>query len=282
MKLPKKQGGGGGDSWMNTYADMVTLLMCFFVLLYSMSSLDSAKWISFVKSINPDAKQPSQIVIGDQPAGDDDVAATDQPAGDVLLENIEQLFQEMKKFIEENGIAGEVQMFEGDGYVFLTFKDNIFFDGNSSVLRPESTQVLTFLAQGLSKIPSEGIKEVRVMGHTNQENPILKNNIDIDRELSSMRASKVVSYLQKNGAIDNPKKLFGIGYGQWYPIAPYDTAENRQKNRRVEILIAKTEAVELTLDEIYSKIYGDLGNIEAPAADVADAVDTGDTPPVEP
>ncbi|MEG1049161.1 MAG: flagellar motor protein MotB [Oscillospiraceae bacterium] len=254
MNLPKKQ-KGGGDEWMNTYADMVTLLMCFFVMLFSMSSMDQAKWITFVKSINPNATEVSQIVLSDPAPGDDDVASV-TPSGDEMLENMEQLFQEMKEFIEQNEMGGDVQMFEGDGYVFITFKDSVFFDGNSATLRPESTEILTFLAKGLSRIPSEDIKEVRVMGHTNQDDPILKNNIDIDRELSSLRAAHVVSFLQKQGAIDNPKKLFGIGYGQWYPIAPYETVDDRQLNRRVEILIAKTDAVEVTLDQIYTEIYG--------------------------
>lgn len=256
MNLPKRQ-KGGGDSWMNTYADMVTLLMCFFVMLYSMSSLDTAKWISFIKSINPNANKVSQVVVGNVAPGDDDVAMTDTPSGDELLENIEQLFQEMQKYIEENDMSGEVSMFQGDGYVFLTFRDSIFFDGNSAVLRPQSQEILKFLAKGLAQIAPDDLKEIRVMGHTNQEDPVLKNNVDIDRELSSLRAAHVVSFLQKEGAVTDPKKLFGVGYGQWYPIASYATPEGRQKNRRVEVLIAKTESVEVTLDEIYLQIYGD-------------------------
>ncbi|MEG2928844.1 MAG: flagellar motor protein MotB [Oscillospiraceae bacterium] len=279
MNLPKKQ-KGGGDEWMNTYADMVTLLMCFFVMLFSMSNMDKAKWITFVKSISPHATETSQVVLSNPAPGDDDVASI-TPSGDEALENMEQLFEEMKKFIEENKMGGEVQMFEGEGYVFITFKDNVFFDGNSAVLRPENTKILSFLAEGLSKIPAEEIKEVRVMGHTNQDDPILKNNIDIDRELSSLRAAHVVSFLQKNGAIDDPKKLFGIGYGQWYPIAPYDTAVNRQLNRRVEILIAKTDSVEVTLDEIYTEIYGQGGGgAVQPGTITENGIETGT--PVEP
>ena len=55
MKKRKKGGGGGGANWMDTYGDMVTLLLCFFVLLYSISTLDQSKWIMIVKSFNPDA-----------------------------------------------------------------------------------------------------------------------------------------------------------------------------------------------------------------------------------
>jgi len=66
-------GGGGGANWMDTYGDLVTLLLCFFVLLYSISTLDQAKWIMIVKSFNPDAKEVSQIADNTDMLADDDV-----------------------------------------------------------------------------------------------------------------------------------------------------------------------------------------------------------------
>lgn len=60
-KRKKSSGGGGGANWMDTYGDLVTLLLCFFVLLYSISTVDQAKWVQIVKSFNPDAKEVSQI-----------------------------------------------------------------------------------------------------------------------------------------------------------------------------------------------------------------------------
>ena len=62
MDRKNKKSGSGGANWMDTYGDMVTLLLCFFVLLYSMSSIDSEKWELLVKSFNPDATELSQIV----------------------------------------------------------------------------------------------------------------------------------------------------------------------------------------------------------------------------
>lgn len=237
-------------NWLNTYADMVTLLMCFFVMLFAMSSLDKAKWISFVQSINPNLNS-QQVVIGQVPPGDENLAENGQ-----TIEDIEALYQELQQFIMQNNLSADIDLFQGPGYIFITFKNNIFFDGNSSAIRQEGMRILDFLAAGLSKIPTEELKEIRVMGHTNQDDPILQNNIDVDRELSSLRAAHVVSYLQKKQAVQDPRILFGTGYGQWYPIAPYDTAENRQLNRRVEILIAKTTAIKVSLDEIYQQIYG--------------------------
>ena len=64
--MKKKKSGGGGANWMDTYGDMVTLLLCFFVMLYSMSRMDENKWIALVQSFNPDyaVDEPSQIVVG--------------------------------------------------------------------------------------------------------------------------------------------------------------------------------------------------------------------------
>ena len=73
MKRKKKEGGGA--NWMDTYGDLVTLLLCFFVLLYSISTIDQAKWIQIVKSFNPDAKEVSQI------AENPDIDANDEVPG---------------------------------------------------------------------------------------------------------------------------------------------------------------------------------------------------------
>ncbi len=251
MKIQKKS-SGGGEAWLATYSDMVTLLMCFFVLLYSMSSIDSAKWEEIVKSFNPKADKVSQIVTGEVTPGKDDVGAEGTSGKEEKIESVEQLYDEMKKFLAETQLTDDVQLFLGDGYIFITFKNKIFFDGNSSELRQAYTPVLDFLADGIKKIKKD-VSEIKVFGHTNQADPDQPNAVEVDRDLSALRASKVVSYLQAKKAID-PKKISGVGFGQWYPVAPYDTMENREKNRRVEILISKNGSVSLTLDQIYSKM----------------------------
>ena len=110
----------------------------------------------------------------------------------------------------------------------------------------------TILAQFASIISgvSSSVKEIEVLGHTTQADPNVPNDATGDRVLSAERAARVAAYLQERTNV-SPANIVGVGYGQWRPIAPFDTEENRAKNRRVELLITKSDAVEHSLEEYY-------------------------------
>lgn len=246
MKKRKSGGGGGGANWMDTYGDLVTLLLCFFVLLYSISTLDQAKWIQVVKSFNPDAKDVSQI------AEDPNIDANDEVPGGVDADAFDDLFESLKQAVEKANLTSEVELFKGNGYTFITFRDNVFFDGDSSVIKEEGSDILAQFASILSEV-SESVKEIQVLGHTTQADPNVPNNPENDRVLSAERAARVAAFIQQRTQV-SPDKIVPLGYGQWRPIAPFDTAENRAKNRRVELLITKSDAVEHTLEEYYQEM----------------------------
>lgn len=234
----------GGASWMDTYGDMVTLLLCFFVLLYSISSVDQAKWEIVVKSFNPDAEEVSQIVEDLQEEADDDV-----PGG---VDDFDKLYEQLKQKVEELGLESQVDLSKGDGYTFVTFRDSVFFGGDSSVLKEDGRVVLDQFSAAI-RDAQDSIQEIRVMGHTSQASPDAQNDIEFDRMLSAERAARVVAYMQQMGLV-TPEKLVSEGYGQYRPIAPFDTEENRAKNRRVELLITKNDAVTQSLDAYYQQI----------------------------
>lgn len=242
----RKSGGGGGANWMDTYGDLVTLLLCFFVLLYSISTLDQAKWIQVVKSFNPDAKDVSQI------AEDPNIDANDEVPGGVEADAFDDLFESLKKAVEEANLTSEVELFKGNGYTFITFRDNVFFDGDSSVIKTEGSEILGQFASILSEV-SDSVKEIQILGHTTQADPNVPNNPENDRVLSAERAARVAAFIQQRTQVP-PERIVPLGYGQWRPIAPFDTAENRAKNRRVELLITKSDAVEHTLEEYYQEM----------------------------
>ena len=246
MKKRKSGGGGGGANWMDTYGDLVTLLLCFFVLLYSISTLDQAKWIQVVKSFNPDAKDVSQI------AEDPNIDANDEVPGGVDADAFDDLFESLKKAVEEANLTSEVELFKGNGYTFITFRDNVFFDGDSSVIKTEGSEILGQFASILSEV-SDSVKEIQILGHTTQADPNVPNNPENDRVLSAERAARVAAFIQQRTQVP-PERIVPLGYGQWRPIAPFDTAENRAKNRRVELLITKSDAVEHTLEEYYQEM----------------------------
>lgn len=242
----RKSGGGGGANWMDTYGDLVTLLLCFFVLLYSISTLDQAKWIQVVKSFNPDAKDVSQI------AEDPNIDANDEVPGGVEADAFDDLFESLKQAVEEANLTSEVELFKGNGYTFITFRDNVFFDGDSSVIKTEGSEILGQFASILSEV-SDSVKEIQILGHTTQADPNVPNNPENDRVLSAERAARVAAFIQQRTQVP-PERIVPLGYGQWRPIAPFDTAENRAKNRRVELLITKSDAVEHTLEEYYQEM----------------------------
>ncbi|MCI8834488.1 MAG: flagellar motor protein MotB [Ruminococcus sp.] len=243
-KRPKSSGGGA--NWMDTYGDLVTLLLCFFVLLYSISTIDQAKWIQIVKSFNPDAKEVSQI------AENPDVDANDEVPGGVEADEFDGLYEALLKAIQEAGLEGEVELYKGDGYTFITFQDNVFFDGDSSIIKEEGKSILTTFSNIVAGV-SDSIKEIQVLGHTTQADPNQMNEPESDRVLSAERAARVVAFIQQRTTVP-ADRMVAVGYGQFRPIAPFDTAENRAKNRRVELLITKSDAVQHSLEEYYQEM----------------------------
>ena len=256
MKRREKKKFEGG-SWMDTYGDMVTLLLCFFVLLYSISSVDTVKWQNLVKSLNPDADKVSRLVTDDNiPPGEQDV-----PGGSDLEENSEKerideefdnLYDKLEKIAAESD--GEVMVVKCADFVFVMFRDRIFFDGDSWVLREEGKKVIDRVAR-IIKPSRDSIKEVQIMGHTTQALPNKKNPIESDRTLSSMRSAVVTIYLQEEGVIE-ASKLVNLGYGQHHPVASFKTEKQRSMNRRVEFMISKTGGTIKSIEDYYGQIYG--------------------------
>ena len=237
MALKKKSSGGGGANWMDTYGDMVTLLLCFFVLLYSMSTIDSAKWEALVMSFNPMAKQTTTETPegGEGPSADADEGGVMEAQAEID-EDIEELFQAIQAYIQQTDQQSTITASKDGGKIYISFGDTVFFDGESSYLRPGATPVLEAVS-GMLDTASNSISEVRVLGHTAQGNPKRPNRVQTDRSLSSERATNVVIFIQEHSII-SPVKLISEGIGQWRPVATNDTAEGRAQNRRVEMIIS--------------------------------------------
>lgn len=252
VKRKKKSGGGGGATWLATYSDMVTLLLCFFVLLYSISSVDAAKWAIVVKSFNPDAgKEVAQIITG-EPADESKFDST-EVTSNTEIDSLEKLYFVLSKEIADQNLQTDVEIKKGDGFAFVTFRNNVFFSGDSYVLLPEGKKILDSFASIIGEA-NEVIAEIQVLGHTSQASPNKVNDVEFDRFLSSNRATEVLVYIQEKNAID-PAKLVSSSYGQFRPVSPFDTTENRAKNRRVEILITENGSVVKALDEYYKEAY---------------------------
>ncbi len=259
----KSGGGGGGANWMDTYGDMVTLLLCFFVLLYSISTIEQDKWMIFVKSFNRDAIDEVEPIPG--PVNDaSGTGGEDLPVPDdnnEVDEALEQLYDFLVEYQASSAAAAEnVSVSIGDGYVFISFNDSVFFDGNSSVLRPDGKAVLDTIIPALVEA-SPYIDELKVLGHTAQMYADRPNpNVAGDRHLASDRATEVIIYLQNHIPHEtlHHGRLVVESFGQWRNIAPNDVEANRAKNRRVELVISGRDLEEKMNNEFdsYFGIYG--------------------------
>lgn len=243
MRKPRKEEGG---SWMDTYGDMVTLLLCFFVLLYAMSAIDQTKWNNLVKSLNPDVTEALESEIDANKNEEDEMQDVIVPA------NFQALVENLRKEVEERNMADQIEVKSGDGFIFITFKSNIIFDANSYILKDEAKVLLDSFCDIMSGYTDE-IEQIQVLGHTAE---VSKGQVNIvnDRFLSSNRAAAVLVYMQEKNIFD-PVTLVSMGYGQYRPIADNSTPEGRAENRRVEILITKSDTVARSLDEYYKEAY---------------------------
>ena len=244
---------GGGDSWMNTYADMVTLPLCFFVMLFAMSTIDAEKYHALANAFSDKkiTEDTPQSLVGDHDTFDPNYA---YPGPGGIEGGIEGAMDSLEEYVQEQGLNDYIEVYHGDGYSFVRFKDTLMFNGNSYKLLDKSKFLLDAFCMAIEPYTEE-IKELRIMGHTTQANAFENKDVDGDRYLSSNRATAVLNYIHSKNLL-TPERLIAIGYGQHHPIAPFDTEANRAKNRRVEIVIFTDMNGNVTIDNIYDEIVG--------------------------
>ena len=270
--MKKKKGGGGGANWMDTYGDMVTLLLCFFVLLYSMSTISEDKWKAIAQSFNPTGTPTSMddLNTGSGPSADDDLGGGvfDNPdAQEEIDQMMEELAEAISQMVAEEGMDSTIQVDYAGGKVYIHFSDSVFFLPDSPVLQPGGQEVLGKIC-GLLDGAKDVIEEIRVQGHTAQARANQANEPQGDYRLAANRAIEVVLFLQNNSSI-HPARMIPESYGQWRPISSNKTAESRGPNRRVEMIIS---GVDLDAEEMSSLIQQyitqsdeDLGVSQTPA-----------------
>ncbi|MBD3297425.1 MAG: OmpA family protein [candidate division Zixibacteria bacterium] len=228
--------GGGGGGWIVTFADMMSLLLCFFVLLLSFSAIDAEKFRQAAESMREALSfSGGAIETVEKPEGSisPNLRSKGSPnAGiDKDLERLKLAQQEIDDYIQNAGLADHVQTsIEGDRLKVVNSNPLNFPPGKAQLLE-SSQQYLDALLPVLQRFEFM----IHVEGHTD-DRPIETVQFKSNWELSAARAANFVRYLQDHGA--DPEHLVVIGYGPHRPIAPNDSDENRARNRRIEILLS--------------------------------------------
>jgi len=255
MSRRNRQVGSEGSSstWLTTYSDLVTLLLTFFVLLYTFSSIDAAKFKSIATSLQLALTGYISILEGEPPGIDGDVEGylpndnLDEQLGnldeklnqngealDPLEQEIKKIYKRVQEFVEKEGLGADVRLRTDRRGVIIDISDNVLFDTGKADLKPESKELLDKLTELINSFDNNIIVE----GHTDNV-PIRNSQFSSNWELSVHRATTVVHYFIEEKNI-SPERLSAAGYGEYRPIAPNDTAEHRALNRRVNILLEVT------------------------------------------
>lgn len=269
----------GVDEWMATYSDMVTLLMCFFVLLYASSTPDETKFQYIFQSFNSQGKFVNPFVTEEINPGeiktDEDDGNSDTPPdggdgthdsedeGMGLPHNFDELFSWVSATAESSSYSDKIDVTQTSASRFnIRFSNSIMFAGDSAVLLESGKEAIRQFLPGI-KATGDYIKNIRVQGHTAQGLSAVN-----DWDLSSARACSVLKFMDFQVVIDS-EKYIAEGRAQYDPIADNSTEEGREENRRVELIIIRNDvAVEDTaiIQDILKYDYG-INQVETDSVD---------------
>ena len=244
-KKPREE--GASNEWMNTYSDLVTLLLCFFVLLFSMSSVDAEKWELLVEAlagsdetklvVDPGANPGDDMPPGNPGQGGEDLTVAPVTGNPEDIKDFDELFDYLQKYIQEKGLSESIEVMKsGDNVVYIRFRNSIFFRPDKGDLLEPAKEILNYLGECLMAVEDQ-IYVVSINGHTaDVQTPGVY--VVSDWLLSGERASQVAKYLDEEMGF-TPSKLRPMGYGKNFPIADNTTPEGREQNRRVDITIVR-------------------------------------------
>jgi chemotaxis protein MotB len=231
------------ERWLVSYADFITLLFAFFVVLYALSVLNTSKYKALAESIrasfdytsSPDNQpSPGQTSLGQttvtiQPNKPEIAPAEDQKKQQER-QSMKAIASDVQQALETLVKEGKVQVTETARGISIEINASVLFDTAKADLHSDSISALSAVAKVLGK----DTHQIQVEGHTDNE-PISSFVFPSNWELSAARAGSVIRLFEKNGV--DGTRMVAIGYADKRPVAPNDTPESRARNRRVTIMV---------------------------------------------
>lgn len=231
-KRPVEEPPAGAPAWMATYSDMITLLLCFFVLLFSFATLDVQKFKAIAVSMNGSlGVLDSGVTLSMEPLVNSFPA--DSPTEEA--EEFQSLYEEMSEYIKDNDLETRITLRLDERGLLVRFMDDVLFSSGKADLTPNARDIINKVAE----IIRQNNKNIRVEGHTDNV-PINTFRFPSNWELSTTRAVNVVKYLIEQNGI-SAYRMSASGYSDQHPVDDNNTSEGRQKNRRVDMVILRDE-----------------------------------------
>lgn len=233
------------ERWLLTYADLITLLLGLFVVLYSTAQQDTEKFKkamrAMVKVLNPSAEsvmygnnKEFALIIGKGEGNQDKETQTCDEKG----------LEKLKEEIEKNeGKGGGITARMSDEGLIIDMEERVLFDTAKAILKPEGIETLKKISPYIKKINNK----IKILGHTDNV-PIKNPNFPSNWHLGMRRAEKTAEFLIFNEGIDLKRFITG-SFADTMPVADNSTDEGRTRNRRVEIIILKDDSKKINLNE---------------------------------
>jgi chemotaxis protein MotB len=286
--MSRKRGGHeeheNEERWLLTYADLITLLMVFFVVMYAMSNADAQKFAQLAASLRTVFGDPSSANVAGPsgrinispiapaprtPREDKGKGGTKKGSGDERYRQLKRVKDDLENVVKTQGLQDSLttKLDPKGPKLVMTLSDGLLFDRGTADLTAAARALMKPLGQVLESQPYD----IRVEGHTDDV-PIQSGRYKNNFKLSTERACNVIEYLAEEANVPMAKMSAG-GYGEYRPIADNSTEEGRAKNRRVEFAIYSEQAMETE-----PALDGSVPGIE----DVPGTVEPGEEPATEP
>lgn len=255
-----EEGGSGSPAWMATFSDLMNLLLCFFVLLFSMSTVDAQKFQEVAASLsstfsvlpsggsavsdegilvssgasqlNDLSTKYSNMGLNTEGEADEEIKSAYEEVEKESLAESEQMADNIEQQLQQSQISSEVEVTATSKYVMLSINGGILFDSGKAELKSDAISVLDKVSNAIKQYDDYTIT---IEGHTDNV-PINTAKYPNNMMLSLHRAYSVFDYLVSEKGF-NPATISSSGRGDAVPIATNSTLEGRAQNRRVEIKI---------------------------------------------
>ena len=242
----QEEGHSNQERWLLTYADLITLLMIFFVLLYTLSKIDTQKFKAVAESLSAAIGSGTPAKVQVQTDNGSSIIELNQQEGNAVKDNgknqtndtesktIQAIKKQIDNYLAANHLSSKAETDIEERGLVVSIRDTLLFSSGSAQVTSTAQSILQKLCSILAPLPNY----IKVEGHTDNA-PIHNSQFPSNWELSTSRAVNVVHILVSQNIA--PERLSAVGYGEYRPVVPNTSDANMSRNRRVDLVIIRSK-----------------------------------------